>query len=369
MNRILLFIKREAVLCTALLCAVLSMLAVPPSAAYLGYIDLRVLGLLFCLMTVVQGFQSCGLFDLLAHRLVSGRKDARIVILELVLLPFFCAMLVTNDVALITFVPFTILIMKLTGRVKSLPWVITLQTLAANLGSIATPVGNPQNLFLYEFYALPLSGFFSCVLPVAAASLLILTAAVILSERGTVEVVFPEPARIRDPGLLALSAGLFLLSLLSVFRVLNYLVPVCAVLAGFLAFKRKLLLRVDYSLLLTFVCFFIIAGNLGSTQVIRTFLTAMLSGRTLLASVLASQLISNVPAAVLLSGFTENWRSLLLGVDIGGMGTVIASLASLISLKLYIRSDCARPWKYLGMFTLANLAGLLLFIPLAALLS
>lgn len=345
------------------------MLAVPPSAAYFGYIDARVLCLLFCLMAVVLGFQDCGLFEVLAVRLLAGRRPARLLALLLVLLPFFCSMLVTNDVALLTFVPFTVLVLHLIREDGRLLWVVVLQTLAANLGSMATPVGNPQNLFLYARYGLSADAFFSVTLPVTLVSLLLLSAAALCSASGTVSVAFDEEARIRRPGHLLLYLGLFALSLLSVFRVLGCMIPTAAVLLGFLLFSRRLLLRVDYGLLMTFVCFFVFAGNMGAIPAVRAFLTAMLGRSALFSSALTSQLISNVPAAILLSEFTEDWRGLLLGVDVGGLGTPVASLASLISLKLYLRTEGARPLRYLGLFLAANLAGLALLLPLAVFLT
>ncbi len=358
-------LRREAVLCIAAFCAVCSMPFVPPDREYLGYFDLRVLCLLFCLMAVVLGMQQCGFFAALAQRLLSGRRQVRLLLLVLVLLPFFCSMLVTNDVSLITFVPFAILVLGLTGRRDLLIRTVVLQTLAANLGSMATPVGNPQNLFLYACYRLTPGQFFPAVLPLALTSLLALSAAALWTRRETVEVHFREQVRLDRAGL-RLWAGLFACCLLSVFRVLHYGLLAAAVLLCMAAFAPRLLPKVDYSLLLTFACFFVFAGNLGRIAPVREALTALLSQSTLISSALASQVISNVPAAVLLSGFTGDWRGLLMGVNVGGLGTPIASLASLISLRLYLRAEGARALPFLAAFTLANLAGLALLLPLAA---
>lgn len=364
-GRIAAFIRREAVLCIAALCAVCSVPFVPPDAAYLGYFDLRVLCLLFCLMAVVLGLQDCGLFAALAQRLLSGRKQVRLLLLILVLLPFFCSMLVTNDVALITFVPFAILVLGLIGRRELLIRTVVLQTLAANLGSMATPVGNPQNLFLYAAYRLTAGQFFPAVLPLALVSLFGLSTAALCAQAGQIEVTFHEQVKLGYRRL-CLWIGLFALCLLSVFRLLPYEILTAAVLCCTAVFAPQLLSKVDYSLLLTFACFFLFAGNLGRIAPVRDCLTALLAQSTLLSSVLASQVISNVPAAVLLSGFTGDWQGLLMGVNIGGLGTPISSLASLISLKLYLRTEGARPLPYLGLFTLANLAGLAVLLPLAA---
>ncbi|HWQ59022.1 MAG TPA: SLC13 family permease [Clostridia bacterium] len=367
-KRIWAFSRRETVLCIAAACALVSACVVPPGAEYLGYFDLRVLCLLFCLMAVVAGLQECNLFWVLANRLLSGRMNLRALMLTLVLLPFFSSMFVTNDVALIAFVPFAILVLKLVRRERLLPWIVALQTIAANLGSMATPVGNPQNLFIFAKYAPQAGNFFAVVLPVTFVSLVAVSAAALASDRGTAEVVFEEKAQIGSKKLLAMFLFLFALCLISVFRAVHYLVPTAAVLLGCLTFSRRTLAKVDYCLLLTFVFFFVFSGNVGRIGVIRDFLTKTLASDALLTSALASQVVSNVPAAVLLSGFTQDWRALLLGVDIGGLGTPVASLASLISLKLYARSRDAKVGRYLALFTAANAALLALLLPLGYLL-
>lgn len=352
--RMLSWLRREPVLCISAVSAALSMLLTPPSAAYLNYVDWRVISLLFCLMAVVAGLQDCGVFAVLAQRLLAGEKRLRFVTLVLVLLPFFTSMLVTNDVALITFVPFSILVLGLIGRTERLAYVVVLQTIAANLGSMATPVGNPQNLYLYATYELTPGQFFTAVLPLVLASLAGLTAAAVWGRPESIRVAFPQPVRVRRPGRLGLMCLLFVLCLLCVCRLLPYPALVAVVLSALVIFGRDLFRRLDYALLLTFVCFFLFAGNVGANPAVREVLTAVLARNTALASGIASQVISNVPAAVLLSGFTADWRGLLIGVNVGGLGTPIASLASLISLKAYLRSAGARPGRYLAVFLLAN---------------
>ena len=357
-KKFLAWCRGEVVLLTAAVCAAVSAIAVPPSAAYLGYIDLRVLCLLLCLMAVVAGLQRCGVFLVLSQRLLAGEKNVRLLQLLLVLLPFFSSMLITNDVALITFVPFTLQILELAGeRRRVLPTVI-LQTAAANLGSMATPVGNPQNLFLCGHFHLSAGDFFSTLLPYTAVSLLALSAGALVGSRQSVCVRFPQPATIRRPGLLAVLAALFALCLLAVFHVVHYAVVTAVVVTALLVLAPGLLKKVDYSLLLTFVFFFIFAGNIGQIPALRQLLAGWMDRSALLTSALASQVISNVPASLLLAGFTEDWRGLLLGVDLGGLGTPIASLASLISLKFYIRSPGARPGRFLLWFSAVNFGGL-----------
>ena len=362
------FVRQEAVLSIAFACALLSMLAVPPDATYAGYIDLRVLCLLFCLMAVVAGLQQCSLFAVLAQWLLTGRKQLRLLHLALVLLPFFCSMLITNDVALLTFVPFTVLVLGHIGQPGALIRIVVLQTLAANLGSMATPVGNPQNLFLCSYYGLSIGAFLRVALPLTIVSLLALSAAALWTKGETIEITFPSHAVITRPRLFALLCALFVLCLLSVVHVLHYGILTAVVILCLALFARGLFARVDYLLLLTFVCFFVFAGNMGRIDAVRTALERLLDANTYWTGVLASQVISNVPAAVLLSGFTGQWQALLAGVNVGGLGTPIASLASLISLKLYLRDKNASLPHYLAAFALANVVGLLLLSGAAFLL-
>ena len=359
------FIKKEPVLTVSAVCALISMLFVPPSAAYIDYIDFRVLALLFCLMAVVAGLQRHGLFEWLAARLLTGSMHRRKLFVLLILLPFFASMLVTNDVALITFVPFAVLILGLTGETRYMIFVIVMQTVAANLGSMATPVGNPQNLYLYSAFGLSAGEFFGTVLPFAALALPILTGSVFFCRQSDLTVSLPEKAGIDKIEPVVVYAVLFAVCLLSVFRVLHYAVLLGIVCTALFIEDRSLYKSMDYGLLLTFVCFFIFAGNLGAMESVHAFLLKMLADQPLLTSALASQVISNVPAAVLLSGFTDNWRALLLGTDLGGLGTPIASLASLISFRLYMKTEGADGGKYLGFFMLVNVAGLVFFLALA----
>ena len=338
------------------------MFLVPPDGEYLHYIDWRVLCLLLCLMAVVAGFKSLGAFDWLTYQLLRRIKSGRVLGVTLVLLPFFCSMLVTNDVALIVFVPFTLALLSGLGCEKAMVPVVVLQTVAANLGSMATPVGNPQNLYLYAAYSLSAGEFFSVVLPLTAVSLAALTAASVPVLPRTLPEQSLREERITSAGKMGLYAALFVLCLLTVFRVVPYPVTTAVVVAALFLADRKLLKEIDFMLLLTFVCFFVVSENLGRVEAVREFLQSLLSGSTLLTAVGASQVISNVPAAVLLSAFTEDWRALLAGVNIGGLGTPIASLASLITLKLYIRWPGAKVGRFMVVFTAANLLGLALLL-------
>ena len=356
------FLKREAVLCIAFLAAVISCFFVPPDGAYLKYIDLRTLALLYCLMVVVAGLRKAGSFTALAHFLCERAGNLRLMSAVLVALCFFSSMLITNDVALLTFVPFAVVVLGMAKREKELVWVVVLQAVAANLGSMLTPVGNPQNLYLYSRYGMGGVDFFSATAPVWGLSLLLVMGSCLLIKKEPVSVFLGEkPILLRK--LLLFYAAMFLLCLLVVFRLIRWPVMLALVLLLVGLFDRRTLLKADFLLLLTFVCFFIFAGNLARIDAVDRLLRQILTGRELFVGALCSQVISNVPAALLLSGFTENARALLLGVNIGGLGTPVASLASLIALKLYSHAERAEPGAFLRRFSLLN------FLLLAVLLA
>ena len=369
MKNVMQWLKGEPVLVISAVLALASCLVIPPDAAYLGYVDGRVLALLYCLMAVVAGMEQAGTFRRMASALVKRSGSGKGLCLVLVMLCFFSSMLVTNDVALITFVPFAVLVLGLIGRRERLIYIVVLQTIAANLGSMATPVGNPQNLYLYANFGLKAGEFFAVMVPLTLVSLAGLVAASLCVRPEGIRVTFPQKAALRHPRRLGLMGALFVLCLLSVFRVLPYQALLVIVAAALLLFARELFARVDYALLATFVCFFIFAGNVGGNETLRALISGVLEGNTALAAGVSSQVISNVPAAVLLSGFTDDWRGLLLGTNLGGLGTPIASLASLISLKAYLRSQDARPGRYMLVFLAANGVGLAVLCACAVLFS
>ena len=356
------FFKQETVLCAAVLLALLSMLLVWPDAEYIAYIDFRTLAILFCLMGVMAGLKNSGVFQWVAQKLLGKVRKVWQLVLSLVLLCFFSSMLLTNDVALITLVPFTFIILGLIGRKaqkRLLIPIVVLQTIAANLGSMLTPIGNPQNLYLYGKSGISLASFLLLMLPYVLFAFLIIIVWSLLQAR-----IYKAKLTISISGKTAISgtpvqllvyALLFGLDLLTVARVLPYQLTLGLTILGLLLVDREAFRLVDYSLLLTFVGFFIFIGNVGRLPAFHQLLQQLVVGHELLAAVLASQIISNVPAALLLSGFTENYTALLIGVNLGGLGTLIASMASLISYKLLVREDSRLKGRYFRYFTLANL--------------
>lgn len=369
LDGIISFLRREAVLCIAFLCAAISFAFVPFDAAQVAAsIDVRVIVLLFCLMASVAGLKECGLFSWCAAKLLARGGSVRALAFILVMLPFFASMLVTNDVALIAFVPFALMALGAAGRADLMVRVVVLQAIAANLGGMVTPVGNPQNLFIYTRFGIGLVDFFAALLPFALLTFALLAAACLALGRGSVSVRIPfDETRIAKRRF-AFHLTLFALCLLCVARVLPYEALLAVVLVALLAFDRKTFKRVDYGLLGTFVCFFVFSGNIAHIPAVADFLRGLMDIHPLLTSVAASQVISNVSAAVLLAGFTDNWHSLLLGVDLGGLGTPIASLASLIAFRLYMHTPGAQAGAFMKEFAAANVAGLAAMLGLYAIL-
>lgn len=349
------FLKKEPVLSIAAIAAVISAFAVKPSAAYLDYIDFPVLVLLFCLMIVVAGLMETRLFDVVSSKLLKSSDNCRTVAVMLVNITFFSAMLITNDVALITLVPFTVgLYSDKSGR--SLISLVVAETAAANLGSMMTPFGNPQNLYLYSYYNMSTADFFRVLLPYGLVSLGLINILTFFSvEKDKFSSETASDAKISDKRKFFVCLVLFILCVLAVLRFINVYICFAIVLAVFLIMDRRLFLRVDYLLLLTFCMFFVFVGNLGNIGAVTEKLSLLVEGNEFVVGVLLSQIISNVPAAIMLSGFTDNADKLLLGVNIGGLGTIVASLASVISYKQYSKAENADTKKYMLVFTLANI--------------
>lgn len=362
-EKIIEFVKKEVVLVVATVLAIVSAFVIPPSMAYMGYIDWHVLELLFCLMTVMAGLQKCGLFDWLGDALLKRTKKVWQLCLVLVMLCFFLSMLITNDVALITFVPFAILALEKSGQQRLLIPVVVLQTVAANLGSMLTPIGNPQNLYLYNLSQMGLGEFILCMLPNTLISFVLLVIGLffIKGKNDSVTQSNSEALKVEKKQTI-IYLVLFVLSLMVVAKVIAIEWVLAIVLVVVLVVDKEVLKTVDYCLLFTFISFFIFTGNLGNIPAIRETLQALVNGRELIVGVVASQAISNVPAALLLSGFTNDYRALLAGVNIGGLGTLIASMASLISYKILANHYDEKKGSYFKWFTIVNVLFLVVLL-------
>lgn len=354
-KKLISFLKNETVLIISALAAAVSAVFVPPSYKYLEYIDFRVLAILFSLMAVVSGLESIGIFNFLADALTAKAKTKRGIAAVLVFLCFFSSMFITNDVALITFVPFAIALLPLTDMKEDMIYIIVLQTVAANLGSMATPIGNPQNLYLYTYYNISNADFFKTLIPIAALSALILIILLLFVKNTPIKTDIIKTDITARTKLLVFYLILFAVAASCVLKLLDWRIMVIAVTVLLLIFDIKRYKAVDYSLLATFIMFFIFVGNIKNIPAVSEVISHIISGKELILSILFSQVISNVPAAVLISGFTENFKHILLGVNIGGLGTIIASLASLISFRFYNRTDNKNTLKYLTVFSAVNL--------------
>ena len=354
MKKIKDFCKKEIVLIISFILAVCSAFLVKPNIGYIDYIDFKTLILLFCLMAVMAGLNSLGIFRLIAAKLLKFTKTSRSLCLVLSLLCFFSSMIITNDVALITFVTFSVIILNISQKKNLLIPLVTLETVAANLGSMVTPIGNPQNLYLFSSFNLSLEEFFKTLLPYALLSLVLTAFSALFFKKDTLQIAEDNEYIKSNKILTAIYAVLFVISILTVFRVIPHAITLALTVLIILIFDRKTLLKADYSLLLTFTFLFIFIGNLKNIESVNNLLSNAVNGNELVAGIAASQIFSNVPAAILLSAFTSNISELLIGVNLGGLGTLIASMASLISFK-YVVKEKVSASRYLAVFTGVNL--------------
>ena len=352
--------KNDIVLLISFCLALLSCLITPPGPEYLGYLDFHTLILLFCLMLIVEGLREANFFPYIGNLLLSRTSSKRGLSLVLVFLCFVSSMFITNDVALITFVPFGILILEMAGMESRICYLIVLMTIAANLGSMFTPVGNPQNLYLYSLSGLKLHEFLLLMLPFTALSAALLVLFALLgTERGSIRIQM-ENTSLTKKGTLLFLGLLFLFCMLSVAGILSDWILLILIVIPLLIHQRTLFTRVDYSLLLTFIFFFIFVGNIDHFEQLRAFISSVLAHHERIISILASQIISNVPAAMLLSNYTAEMQELIIGTNLGGLGTLIASMASLISYRQISARYPRQKGKYFVIFTICNVIFLLI---------
>ena len=353
------FFRKNAVVCIAFLAALITTFFVPIDKEYLGYFDVKTLTCLFCVLAVVCALKNIRFFYLLARKIVQTFKNARMSVLGLVYITFIGSMLIANDMALLTFLPLGYLVLCTTKKTKYMAFTFIMQNVAANLGGMLTPFGNPQNLYLYTKFNIPNGEFVGIMALPFALSIVIITICCFI-------FVKPEPLELENErftlpkGRTVLYLLLFALSIAIVFRGIPYWIGLIVIPAVLLFVDRKALKAVDYGLLLTFVFFFVFSGNMARIDAVRKVFSFLLEKNTLLVSVLCCQFISNVPSAILLSQFTENYRQLLLGVNIGGVGTLIASLASLITFREYGKHNPGKTFRYVALFSAFNFGFLFL---------
>lgn len=353
LHTVLAFVKKNAVTFIALAAALITAVFVPPDQEYLGYFDFKTLTCLFCTLAVVCALKNIRFFYMLAQKIVKLFKNTRACVLALVYITFLGSMLIANDMALLTFLPLGYIALSSTGKEKYMAFTFIMQNIAANLGGMLTPFGNPQNLYLYTKFQIPTGEFMAIMAIPFAVSIALMTACCFIFVKSEAleiseEEIKPQPLKT------AIYLALFALSIVIVFRVIHYLVGLIVIPTVLLFMDRKALKKVDYPLLLTFVFFFIFAGNMARMDGVRALFSSLLEKNTLLVSVLSCQFISNVPSAILLSQFTGNYTELLLGVNIGGVGTLISSLASLITFREYLKHNHGHGGRYLALFSAFN---------------
>ena len=355
------FVRKNTVMVIAFLAAATTTIFVPIDAQYIGYFDFKTLTCLFCVLAVVCALKDIRFFYMLARRIVHLFRNARLSILALVYITFIGSMLIANDMALLTFLPLGYLVLTTTGKEKYMPFTFIMQNIAANLGGMLTPFGNPQNLYLYTKFSIPNAEFVSIMAPPFTLAVALITAScLIFVKPDALEV--PDEEISLPPLRTALYIALFALAIAIVFRGIPYWIGLVVIPLVLLFVDRKALLEVDYPLLLTFVFFFIFAGNMGRIEAVRSFFSTLLAKDTLAFSTLSCQFISNVPSAILLSQFTDNYRALLIGVNIGGVGTLIASLASLITFREYVKHNPGKAGSYIAQFSAFNFSFLFVLL-------
>ena len=353
------FVKKNVVMLVAFAAALITCFLVPPDAQYAGYFDLKTLTCLFCVLAVVCALKNINFFYILAKKIVQVFRNARMSILALVYITFLGSMLIANDMALLTFLPLGTFVLRATGKGKYMAFTFIMQNIAANLGGMLTPFGNPQNLYLYTKFEIPNLEFMQIMLPPFLLAVALITLCCIV-------FVKPDPLEVKDEPVQLPAARtviyllLFALAIAIVFRGISHWIGLAVIPAVLLFMDRKALKMVDYPLLLTFVFFFVFSGNMARIDGVRSLFSLLLGKSTLLFSVLSCQVISNVPSAILLSQFTGNYRELLLGVNIGGVGTLIASLASLITFREYTKQNKGKSRYYILLFSAFNFAFLII---------
>lgn len=357
--KVLKFIKKNVVFCIAALAALITAFFVPPDSEYLGYFDWKTLSCLFLTLAVVCALRNIKFFTILARKLVTLSGNLRSLFLLLIVITFVGSMIIANDMALITFLPLGYFALSVTHLEKYMAYLFVLQNVSANLGGMLTPFGNPQNLYLYSYFNIPTGEFCLIMLPafLIAVALLMLACLPIKPIKFSIDEKFGEKLNVKKT---ILYLVLFALSILIVFRIIPFILGLIIIPIILFVVDRDSLKMVDYALLGTFFFFFIFAGNLSRIDAVNSLISSLLQKDTLIVSALSCQIISNVPSAILLSRFTSDYPSLLLGVNIGGTGTLIASLASLITFSEFKLLHPEQTKKYIAIFTAVNVAFLVI---------
>lgn len=352
-NWTLQIVKKQPVLAIAFTAMLITCIFVPVDAGYLSYFNWATLATLYCTLAVVEALSHIHVFEIVSKRIVLKLKNLRNATLGLVFITFVGSMFLANDMALLTFLPLGYFVLSSTDNKKAMAFTFIMQNIAANLGGMVTPFGNPQNLYLYAFYQIDTLEFTKIMFPGFATSILLII--------GICCFVKPVPLELKednqyilDVKLTIIYSILFTASILMVFRLIPYLLGTVLITLILFVLDRKALRGVNYPLLATFAVFFVFSGNMARIPAVNSLFSRVLPVNTLLFGILSCQIISNVPSAVLLSHFTDNYHALLPAVNIGGCGTLIASLASLITFSEFKKHNPNEVGSYLLKFTVVN---------------
>lgn len=327
MSKIYDFFKDETVFSISLILAFISCFFVQPSINYLNYINWDTIVLLLVIMIIVEILKNLAIFEVLVRKLLMKVANTRVLVLVLVFTCFFSSIFITNDVSLIIFVPFTILALKKVNRLDLTIFTVSLQTIAANVGCMVLPIGAPHNIVMYTVSKIPFDSFFLLLLPYIMVSVVFMAVLMLLIPNDAIEL--PSMGKIE--------------------RVNEN-------------FLKRVFLGVDYYLLLTFIALFVLIGNLENIPYLNSLFKNSIVGNEVLWGVVSSQVISNVPSAILLSGFSTNYEAIIVGINIGGFGTLIASMANLISYKILVREHKEFKIRYLVIFSILNVVLLLILL-------
>ena len=333
MDKIINFFKKEIIFSISLILAIISCFFVQPTINYLNYINWDTILLLLVIMIVVEILKNLSVFEMLVRKLLTKISNARQLVLVLVFTCFLSSIFITNDVSLIIFVPFSILALKKVNRSDLIILTVCLQTIAANVGCMVLPIGAPHNIVMFTVSHIPFESFFLILLPYILVSMIFLVILLFFIPRDAITLLVMSKITVRTEN-----------------------------------FLKRVFLGVDYFLLLTFIALFILIGNLENIPFFNSLFRQFITGNEVLWGIVASQVISNVPAAILLSGFSTNYEAIIVGINIGGFGTLIASMANLISFKILVRECDEFKVRYFVIFTVLNVILLVVLVGVNALI-
>ncbi len=361
------FVKKNPVMCIAILAAVFSAILIPPDIEYLKYFDFKTLSCLFSTLAVVCALKNIYFFRIISSKIISVFRTTRSAVIALVYITFIGSMLIANDMALITFLPLGYYVITSTNNQKHLAFTFIMQNIAANLGGMLTPFGNPQNLYMYNYFNISNGEFVRIMLIPFLISVALITLCCMFVKNEPL-VIHRSYEAVLDTRRTVIYSVLFAVSIIIVFGVIPYWLGLIIILAGLMYLDRAALKAVDYPLLITFCAFFVFAGNVARIPEVISLVGGLVNNSPLLFGALSCQIISNVPSAILLSHFTDNYPQLLVAVNIGGTGTLIASLASLITFREYLKNDPENIGTYLKKFTLYNFGFLIILLAVMGLI-